>query len=202
MYTPKIIKEKIEITSSEKIKSYTNNYQNFFSSKMSPENGVNKKELKPEGNILIKNEIIVEIPVELGGFERKSVDILLGKDLRRYVENYNTEKELEKIDAYSRIKILSLPDLDYLNNDEAIKRLREWCYGYGGSVEILGDGTLTINKNKGKNCGITMQPEGTKAVLKVSGKAVVDVYAGTDKMPFYVNSISEEYKNKRSSYTF
>ncbi len=40
-----------------------------------------------------------------------------------------------------------------------------------------------------------MQPEGTKAVLKVSGKAVVDVYAGTDKMPFYVNSISEEYKN-------
>ena len=42
-------------------------------------------------------EIIVEIPVELGGFERKSVDILLGKDLRRYVENYNTEKELEKI---------------------------------------------------------------------------------------------------------
>ena len=28
-----------------------------------------------------------------------------------------------------------------------------------------------------------MQPEGTKAVLKVSGKAVVDVYAGTDKMP-------------------
>ena len=41
-------KEKIEITSSEKIKSYTNNYQNFFSSKMSPENGENKKELKPE----------------------------------------------------------------------------------------------------------------------------------------------------------
>lgn len=39
-------------------------------------------------------------------------------------------KELEKIDAYSRIKILSLPDLDYLNNDEAIKRLREWCYGW------------------------------------------------------------------------
>lgn len=97
-------KEKIEITSSEKIKSYTNNYQNFFSSKMSPENGVNKKELKPEGNILIKNEIIVEIPVELGGFERKSVDILLGKDLRRYVENYNTEKELEKIEQYWKDK--------------------------------------------------------------------------------------------------
>ena len=82
-----------------------------------------------------------------------------------------------------------------LVGDNQIKSLIVWGYGYGGSVEILGDGTLTINKNKGKNCGITMQPEGTKAVLKVSGKAVVDVYAGTDKMPFYVNSISEEYKN-------
>ena len=76
-----------------------------------------------------------------------------------------------------------------LVGDNQIKSLIVWGYGYGGSVEILGDGTLTINKNKGKNCGITMQPEGTKAVLKV------DVYAGTDKMPFYVNSISEEYKN-------
>lgn len=82
-----------------------------------------------------------------------------------------------------------------LVGDNQIKSLIVWGYGYGGSVEILGDGTLTINKNKGKNCGITMQPEGIKAVLKVSGKAVVDVYAGTDKMPFYVNSISEEYKN-------
>ncbi|NSE51514.1 hypothetical protein G4313_00440 [Coprococcus eutactus] len=81
-----------------------------------------------------------------------------------------------------------------LVGDNQIKSLIVWGYGYGGSVEILGDGTLTINKNKGKNCGITMQPEGTKAVLKVSGKAVVDVYAGTDKMPFYVNSISEKYK--------
>ncbi len=82
-----------------------------------------------------------------------------------------------------------------LVGDNQIKSLIVWGYGYGGSVEILGDGTLTINKNKEKNCGITMQPEGTKAILKVSGKAVVDVYAGTDKMPFYVNSISEKYKN-------
>lgn len=82
-----------------------------------------------------------------------------------------------------------------LVGDNQIKSLIVWGYGYGGSVEILGDGTLTINKNTEKNCGITMQPEGTKAVLKVSGKAVVDVYAGTDKMPFYVNSISEKYKN-------
>ena len=82
-----------------------------------------------------------------------------------------------------------------LVGDNQIKSLIVWGYGYGGSVEILGDGTLTINKNKEKNCGITMQPEGTKAVLKVSGKAVVDVYAGTDKIPFYVNSISEKYKN-------
>lgn len=82
-----------------------------------------------------------------------------------------------------------------LVGDNQIKSLIIWGYGYGGSVEILGDGTLTVNKNKEDRGGITMQPEGTKAVLKVSGKAVVDVYAGTDKMPFYVNSISEKYKN-------
>lgn len=46
-------------------------------------------------------------------------------------------KELEKIDAYSRIKILSLPDLDYLNNDEAIKRLREWCYWLENEIIII-----------------------------------------------------------------
>lgn len=82
-----------------------------------------------------------------------------------------------------------------LVGDNQIKSLIVWGYGYGGSVEILGDGTLTVNKNKEDRGGITMQPEGTKAVFKVSGKAVVDVYAGTDKMPFYVNSISEKYKD-------
>ena len=46
-----------------------------------------------------------------------------------FIEHGST-KELEKIDAHTRIKILSLPDLDYLNNDEAIKRLREWCYSW------------------------------------------------------------------------
>ena len=77
-------------------RSYTNNYQKFFSSKMNPKNGVNRKELKPEGNILIKNEIIVEIPVELGGFERKSVDILLGKDLRKYGQISENNKNAVK----------------------------------------------------------------------------------------------------------
>lgn len=37
-----------------------------------------------------------------------------------------------------------------LVGDNQIKSLIVWGYGYGGSVEILGDGTLTINKNKGK----------------------------------------------------
>lgn len=82
-----------------------------------------------------------------------------------------------------------------LVGDNQIKGLAVWGFGYGGSVEVFGDGTLTVNKNKEDSAGIIMQPEGTKAVFKVSGKAVVDVYAGTDKMPFYVKAISEKYKN-------
>ena len=82
-----------------------------------------------------------------------------------------------------------------LVGDNQIKGLTVWGYGYGGSVEVFGDGTLTVNKNKEDGGRITMQPEGTKAVFKVSGKAVIDVYAGTDNIPFYVNSISEKYKD-------
>lgn len=39
-------------------------------------------------------------------------------------------KALEKIEANKFIKILKLPDLDYLTNDNAIMRLRRWCYGW------------------------------------------------------------------------
>ncbi len=96
--------ETIKITSSEKIKSYTNDYKNFFKEKMNPEKGINKKTLVPEGNILIKNEIVLEIPIELDGFERKNINIMFGQGIEEYIDINKVEKELEKIDKYWKEK--------------------------------------------------------------------------------------------------
>lgn len=83
-----------------------------------------------------------------------------------------------------------------LVGENQILCLTVWGYGYGGSVEILGDGTLTVNRDKVKDItGIAMVPEGTKAVLKVSGNAVVDAYASEKDKPFYVHTISEKFKD-------
>lgn len=38
-------------------------------------------------------------------------------------------KELEKINAGTSLRILKLPDLNYLQDSNAINRLRDWCYG-------------------------------------------------------------------------
>ena len=39
-------------------------------------------------------------------------------------------KELEKINAGTSLRILKLPDLNYLQDSNAINRLRDWCYGW------------------------------------------------------------------------
>lgn len=96
--------QKIQITSSDKIKGYTNNCEDFYQDQMNPQRGVNQKELKPEGNILIKNELIIEIPIELDGFERKNVNIILGTNLSQYTENTKVEEELEQVEKYWKEK--------------------------------------------------------------------------------------------------
>ncbi len=83
-----------------------------------------------------------------------------------------------------------------LVGENQILCLTVWGYGYGGSVEILGDGTLAVNRDKEKDItAIVMVPEGTKAILKVSGNAVVDAYASAKDKPFYVHTISEKFKD-------
>lgn len=39
-------------------------------------------------------------------------------------------KQLKQIDANSNIQVLSLPNLDFLNDDVAIERLKKWCYSW------------------------------------------------------------------------
>jgi len=96
--------KKVEITSSDKIKGYTNNYKDFYTEQMNPIKGINQKELKPDGNILIKNELVVEIPIELDGFERKNLNILVGNNVIKYIENSVVDKELEKVEKYWKEK--------------------------------------------------------------------------------------------------
>lgn len=59
-----------------------------------------------------------------------------------------------------------------------IGMLCAWGYGYGGSVEIVGDGKLYVNEKQKKSDSIVLQPEGTKSYFRISGNAEVYVYAG------------------------
>ena len=58
-----------------------------------------------------------------------------------------------------------------------IRTLTAWGDGYGGSVEITGDGKLYINEDKKSTDAVVLQPEGTKSYFKVSGKAEVHAFA-------------------------
>ena len=59
-----------------------------------------------------------------------------------------------------------------------IGMLSAWGYGYGGSVEIIGDGKLYVNEKQKMSDGIVLQPEGTKSYFRISGNAEVYVAAG------------------------
>ena len=59
-----------------------------------------------------------------------------------------------------------------------IGMLCTWGDGYGGSVEIVGDGKLYVNEKQKKSDAIVLQPEGTKSYFRISGNAEVHVSAG------------------------
>ena len=92
--------EKIEVSASEKIGSFTNNKEDFFGVQMNPQKGINKKRLKSNGNILIGNELIIEIPIEIGSFERKNINILMGIETEKFVGPEEVEKALQKVEDY------------------------------------------------------------------------------------------------------
>ncbi len=60
-----------------------------------------------------------------------------------------------------------------------IGMLCAWGYGYGGSVEIIGDGKLYVNEKQKMSDAIVLQPEGTKSYFRISGNA--EVYVSTGK---------------------
>ena len=62
-------------------------------------------------------------------------------------------------------------------DDNHIAELVVWGFGWGGNLEITGDGSLTINENKTSQiAAIRFMAEGTQGLLKVGSNASVTAY--------------------------
>ena len=66
-----------------------------------------------------------------------------------------------------------------LVGDNHISSLVVYGFGWGGNLEIIGDGSLTINEKKTSSAAIAFMAEGTQGSLKVGSEATVTAY----KMP-------------------
>lgn len=65
----------------------------------------------------------------------------------------------------------------HLVGDNHIAELVVWGFGWGGNLEITGDGSLTINENKtSQTAAIRFMAEGTQGLLKVGSNASVTAY--------------------------
>lgn len=65
----------------------------------------------------------------------------------------------------------------HLVGDNHISELVVWGFGWGGNLEITGDGSLTINENKtSQTAAIRFMAEGTQGLLKVGSNASVTAY--------------------------
>ena len=67
-----------------------------------------------------------------------------------------------------------------LVGENHIAELVVWGFGWGGNLEIIGDGSLTINENKtSQTAAIRFMAEGTQGALKVGPDATVTAYKST-----------------------
>ena len=65
----------------------------------------------------------------------------------------------------------------HLVGDNHIAELVVWGFGWGGNLEITGDGSLTINENRtSQTAAIRFMAEGTPGLLKVGSNASVTAY--------------------------
>ena len=96
--------ETIEVTSSEKIDGFSNNLNDFFEKQMNAEIGIGLNRIKSNGNIVIGNEIIVQIPVEIDAFERKEVNILMGVNAKNFIELEKVSKLYDDLENYWKTK--------------------------------------------------------------------------------------------------
>lgn len=67
-----------------------------------------------------------------------------------------------------------------------------WGDGYGGSLEITGNGTLTVNANKRNNIGIDFECELTNSKFKISKDVTVKAYGKEKAVDFSYSTISNK----------
>ena len=63
-----------------------------------------------------------------------------------------------------------------LVGDNEIGYLSSYSYGYGSNINIVGNGSLTINKNKAMESGIFFSSSGVKGKITVANTATLKVY--------------------------
>lgn len=63
-----------------------------------------------------------------------------------------------------------------LVGDNEIGFLSSYTYGYGSNINFVGNGSLTINKNKDKESGIFFASSGVKGKIEVADTATLKVY--------------------------
>lgn len=66
-----------------------------------------------------------------------------------------------------------------LIGENHIQSLVVWGFGWGGNLEIIGDGSLTVNENKKEFFALRFIAEGTQGLLKVGSEATLTAYKGT-----------------------
>lgn len=79
----------------------------------------------------------------------------------------------------------------HLVGDNHIAELVVWGFGWGGNLEITGDGSLTINENKtSQTAAIRFMAEGTPGLLKVGSNASVTAYKSADENTYSAAFVS------------
>lgn len=79
----------------------------------------------------------------------------------------------------------------HLVGDNHISELIVWGFGWGGNLEITGDGSLTINENKtSQTAAIRFMAEGTEGLLKVGSNASVTAYKSAGEKTYSAAFVS------------
>ena len=113
-----------------------------------------------------------DLTTSLGWPEQDNLSVTLATQLEGIVAD-------REMDSHAGIATNEMGDdlKLHLVGDNHIAELVVWGFGWGGNLEITGDGSLTINENKtSQTAAIRFMAEGTQGLLKVGSNASVTAY--------------------------
>ena len=82
--------------------------------------------------------------------------------------------------------------------DCEMARIRIWGYGYGGTLNIIGNGTLSVNTKKLYDNAIILYPEGSNSSLNFGKNVHVNLYAKVDAAKIF----DATYTDADKAFTF